>query len=213
MPTEDAYGRTVPVNTTDAPDLEGMFRAFSLSTPPGPVTVTSRAQANALRTAAGNPTGLHVWQSDVNQEFRWNGSTWEYVAGRQHGATVRFSSLIPEGTVGTLEAQELLRYSTGWTINADGYLVVPQTGFYGMYAVASATGAASSMGAAFFRLALRSGAFGGRAPMTSQDNAGHAALWPFTAGDQLRIQGYHEGGGGRTWSATLQILMLNAPSW
>lgn len=222
MPKYNALGHVIPDNDTDAPDLETALDNLSLSNP-GIIPVDSRAAANAIRDAyrdaAGaesmvNPPELVVWRRDVRQlEVETPSYGWEYLAGRQHGATVTYSSLVPQQTVGSLSATAFVRNSVGWTINSDGYLVIPQTGFYAMYAGMSVSGAASTMGRAWFQFALRSGAFGSRQPATDEDNWGGMALWPLSAGDQLRIQVYHSGGAGRTWSGTLQIAMLNAPAW
>lgn len=213
----DAYGRNIP-GDDESPDLPKAFEDFSLSMPPGPLTVASRAEANAIRTAAGNPVGLHVWRTDTNQEERWNGSGWEYVAGRQHGATVSYARTIVQGTVGRLHATAFVRNSVGWTMNGEGYLVIPQTGMYLMTVDLNIAGSAGTLGKQFVQFGLRDGGaagtpFGFRTHAQNENNYGATVVWPLSAGNQVQIQAYHEGGGDRAYTATLQIAMINAPNW
>ena len=211
----DAYGRNIP-GVDETPDLPKAFEDFSLSMPPGPLTVASRAEANAIRTAAGNPVGLHVWRTDTNQEERWNGSGWEYVAGRQHGATINFSRTgVPANPSSplVLYATSFVRASPGWTMSSAQNLVIPQTGMYVMYVDINMSGSASTAGRTFFQFSTTNGVFGARHTVTNENNFGGTAIWPLTKGNEMRIQVYHEGGGARDYTATLQIAMINAPNW
>lgn len=213
MPTADALGRAIP-NTSESPNVPAAFAAYSLSSPPGPFTVGSRAAANSVLSAIGNPVGLHVWRSDIDQEERWNGTGWEYVAGRQHGATVTFTGSVTEGgTPNGLSAASFVRASAGWTADGSGYIVIPQTGMYLMYGSANLSGVASTIGRTFIQFATSTGAFGSRFPATNEDNYAGMAMWPFTKGDRVRVLGFHTGGGTRTYTVTTQIAMLNSPNW
>lgn len=216
MPTPDALGRLIP-DPADMNDVPGDLAAFSLSLPPGPVEVASRAEANSVRAAyqaAGGEKPIYVWRTDIDNMERDTGSGWEYVAGRQHGATVVFSGSVSEGgTPQGLSAQDFVRASHGWTVNGDGYLVVPQTGMFMMYGDANLSGSAGNAGRTFIQFATRTGAFGSRIPATNENNYAGMAMWPLSQGDQLRVLGFHTGGGTRTYNVTMQIAMINSPNW
>lgn len=214
----DAYGRNIP-GDDETPDLPKAFEDFSLSMPPGPLPVSSITQANAIRAAAGNPSTMHVWNTTTNQELRWNGTGWEYVAGRQHGATVNFRREgIAEGGVGLLHATSFVRASAGWTINGNAWLVIPQTGMYLFTIDYNIEGTAGALGRSYFQLTLRGGGaegtgLGFRVPATNENHWGGTVMWPMTAGNEIQIRGYAEGGGTRTHNAIMQVAMINAPNW
>jgi len=211
----DAYGRNIP-GDDETPDLPKLFEDFSLSMPPGPKTVSSRAEANAIRIAAGNPVGFHVWRADTNQEERWNGSSWEYVAGRRHAATVNFARngiAASSSNPLVLYATDFVRSSVGWTISGPQNLVIPQTGVYAISFSVNVSGSASTMGRAFFQFSTTNGAFGNRWPAYNEDNWGGAILHPLSIGNELRVQVWHESGGTRNWSGQLNIFMLGDPNW
>ena len=211
----DAYGRNIP-GDDETPDLPKAFEDFSLSMPPGPLTVASRAEANAIRTAAGNPVGFHVWRTDTNQEERWNGSGWEYVAGRQHGATVTFARQdVPAGEPHRLVATSLDRYSPGWTINGEAWLVPPQSGMYLMYGAVNVSGAAGSLGRQYAQISIRNGAgILGREGIANENNYSvGAVMWPLTSSTQLQVQVYHATGGARNYTVQMHLYMLGDPNW
>lgn len=217
----DVFGRNVPAGNESA-DVPGAFTDYSLSAPPGPLTVGSRAEANAVWAAyvaavgSGNAKPMHVWRTDINQEERRVGDSWEYVAGRQHGAKLRFARTgVPQSPSGplVLYATEFLRASPGWTMSSAQNLVIPQTGLYTMYCDINIAGSAGNLGRTFFQYSTTNGAISARHTVTNENNLGGTAIWDFNQGDELRIQVYHEGGGARDYTATMLIAMVNAPNW
>lgn len=214
----DMFDREVPEGG-DAADVPGAFRTYSLSDLPGPRTVTSRAHANtvvgSVQSSGGDPTGLHVWRTDTNQEERWNGTEWEYVSGRQHGATVTFArpGLASGGTPWLLYADSFQRASPGWTV-ASNRIVIPATGLYLMTVITNVDGSASGLGRVFGQIAIGGNPVQMRmGTAVDEDNYGYTLMWPFTAGDRLQPTHYHASGGARDVTATMQIAMINSPSW
>lgn len=224
MATNDALGRLIPA-AGDPADATAWLGGYSLSHP-GIVEVGSLAAANALRTAyhaactdAGvTPKPLMVWRTDIeNLERETPGGGWEYVAGRQHGATVLFSR--PDVNAGitpprSLYAEEFVRASPGWTMDSEAHLVIPQSGMYVMSAQVNISGAASSLGRTFFEFETNNTGFGAhRRSSTNEDNYGGSAVGNLNKGDQLRIRVYHATGGQRAYTATLDIAMINSPRY
>src|SRR5690606_26958784 len=224
MPQYNTLHHVIP-SPTDTPDMVTALDNLSLSNP-GVLIAGSTAEANARRSAymavAGNehivdPPPLMVWRTDTRQLMVESGvgGPWEYLAGRQHGATITFArSSVPENTGPlVLYGTEFIRNSPGWAFSSAQNLVIPQSGMYSMSFSASVSGAAASMGRSFFQFSTTNGTFGNRFPAMNEDNWGGTINWPLSAGNELRVQVFHTGGGARNWSGTLQIAMLNSPNW
>src|SRR5690606_1395160 len=100
MPELDPLGATVPA-PSDPADLPRWLRTLSLSAPPI-IEVTSTTQANTVRTAYRNAClaagvtakRLFVWNTATDNLERDTGTGWEYLAGRQHGATITMSTTV-----------------------------------------------------------------------------------------------------------------------
>lgn len=222
MPIEDPLGSTVPA-PEDPADIVRWIRTLALTAPPI-VTVTSRVHANSVRgayhtacIAAGvTPKMLWVWRTDIANLERDTGTGWEYVAGRQHGATVTFARTGVSAATDPPRAvfpTAFVRSSDGWTLDSSSSLIVPQSGMYAMSVNFQISGAASTLGRSFFQLVAQDTAFGNRFPAFNEDNWGGTIIWPLSKGNALRLQAYHSAGGTRDYAGTLQIAMLNAPNW
>lgn len=224
MATLDPMRRLVP-DLDDGYDLPGELRAYSLTDTGLPV-VSSRADAEAYRAAyntAVQQAGLGrqpvlVYRSDVRQihlNHNDGASAWEYMAGRQHGATVNMSrSGVDNAVTRNVTVSSFARLSPGWVVSSNGAgVIAPATGMYLMTYRGSFSGTASTLGRVFVELISDGGYMIMRGNGTNETVVGVTAVWPLSAGDYIGIDCYHETGGPITHSGILQITMATAPAW
>ncbi len=221
MPTLDPLGATVPV-PSDPADLPRWVRTLNLTAPPI-VEVSSTTQANSMRAAyqdacvaAGvTPKRLFVWNTSNDNLERATASSWEYVAGRQHGATVVMSTAnLRAGQNDVVHPSSFTRASTGWAIASDGHnVIVPSTGMYLFDLSGSIAGDAGTLGRTYSQFRINNATLKGRQGFTNEDIIHTAWLYPLSKGDQVKVEIYHAGGGTRTFAGEMNIAQINSPNW
>ena len=209
----------------DPADWPDALAGYSLTDTGLPI-VTSAADAEAYRAAyntAIQQLGLPrqpvlVYRSDVRQvhlNHNDGASAWEYMAGRQHGATVNMSrSGVDNAVVRNVTVTGFARLSPGWVVSSNGAgVIAPATGMYLMTYRGSFSGTASTLGRVFVELISDGGFMIMRGGSNNESVVGVTAVWPLSAGDYIGVNCYHESGGPQTHSGQLQITMATAPAW
>lgn len=226
MATTDILGRSIPT-PTDSTDLARILGHYSLSD--APVVVGSRTEANSLLAevnAACDQAGiprrpLTVWRTDYHRlELHPNrghaGESWEYLGGRRHEATIKFSRTLQESPSSplVLHGQSVTNASPGFTLGGPDSqnVILPAPGWWRFQATVNLDGAAGSVGRTFFQFHTTSGEVRHRIGATNENNYGGDVEEAFSAGDAVRIQCYHEGGGSRLWTATVHV-KWDGPRW
>ena len=220
----DPMRRMIP-GDDDPADWPDHLAAYSLTDTGLPV-VSSQADAEAFRAAyntaiqqrGGSRGPVLVYRSDLRQihlNHNDGSSAWEYMAGRQHGATVNMSrSAVDNGAVRNVTVSGFARLSPGWTVSSNGAgVIAPATGMYLMTYRGSFSGTASNLGRVFVELISDDGYMIMRGGSTNESVVGVTAVWPLSAGDYIGVNCYHETGGPQTHSGQLQITMATAPAW
>lgn len=220
MPELDPLGATVPA-PSDPADLPRWLRTLSLSAPPI-IEVTSTTAANNLRTAYRNAClaagvtakRLMVWNTQNDNLERDTGTGWEYVAGRQHGATVAFGRVdVAENIVLSLYATEFVRASAGWTLADASDVVIPFTGILSASALVVVQGGAASLGRSFVEFILNDEARMARQGATNEDIWSISSIMHVQKGWRFKVRVYHAGGGTRQVAATVQLAAVNSPNY
>lgn len=223
MATTDALRRLIPEGG-DPADLPYDLGRYSLTDTGLPI-VTSQADAEAFRAAyntAIQGIGLPrqpvlVYRSDLRQihlNHNDGSSAWEYMAGRQHGATVNVSRTdVANDAVRNVYVDGFARMSPGFEVSGAARVVLPATGMYTIFARGSWSGTASNLGRTFLDLLQGSDFMIDRGSSANESVVSVSANWPFTAGDTVGLNCYHEAGGNQNFTGVMQISMINAPAW
>lgn len=221
MPIQNEIGVTVPA-VSDPADLPRWIRTLSLTSPPV-IEVTSTTQANSIRTAYRNactaagvtPRTLFVWNLSSDNLERDTGSGWEYVAGRQHGATLTMTtSNLREARDDVVHPSSFIRASSGWGIASDGHnVIVPSTGMYMFDLSGSISGTAGNLGRVYVQFRINDSILKGRTGTTNEDIVHVSWLYPLAKGNQVKVEIYHATGGTRGFTGEMNIAQLNSPNW
>lgn len=223
MPELDPLGATVPVAATDPADLPRWIRTLNLTAPPV-VEVTSTTQANTIRDAYRSactaawvtPKRLMVWNTQSeNLERETTAGGWEYVAGRQHGATVIMqTTVLRAARDDVLFATEFRRASAGWTLASDGYnVIVPATGMYLFDLHGVISGTANDLGRVYVQFIVNDGGTPVRQGAVAEDGLHVTMVRPLTKGDRVKVEIYHAAGGQRAFTGEMQAVQLNSPNY
>lgn len=226
MPEPDVLGRSIPV-LEDSTDLRELFGRYSISST-GLVRVGSLSEANALLAqinnaiASGQPRPpVEVWRTDVHARYLhpntgMAGEGWEYMGGRQNAADLRFTTttnISAGGSPGTIPVSSIARYTPGWTISGDN-VVIPATGLYDVDVTVNVDGSASDLGRVFAQVRTTNGVVFKRvAGSYNENNYQGSTVVALSQGNQLYLQGFHEAGGARKYTASMLLYMKADPRW
>ncbi|MGO1912032.1 MAG: hypothetical protein ACTH02_09505 [Corynebacterium sp.] len=223
MAATDAFRRLIPEGG-DPADLPYDLGRYSL-TDTGLINVTSRTDAEAMRTAynaactdAGiTPGPLVVYRQDLrNIEAHANvaGRTWEYMGGRRRGVTAIMQRIIPADTTYDAWVTGFARQSEGFTLSeSNALIIVPQTGIWSYNWVGSYGGSDASTARAKFQILTGAGTLIGATTVPARQ-ASISGFWPLTEGEGIKIRSSHGAPGSVTLDGTLQLQLLGgAPDW
>lgn len=224
MPAPDVLGRMIPT-VTDAADPEAWFRRYSLSST-GLVRVASHAEAEALRAqinagvVSGQPRPpVEVWRTDVHARYLHpntgaSGEGWEWMGGRQYAIDLRLTGTVTAGgEPGTVTPSSINRQTPGWTIVSSN-VVVPATGLYDADVDVDVSGVGGTLGRVFAQVRTTNGVIHKRvATGTNENHYQGMTQIALSAGNNLYVQVYHEGGGSRSYGVSLMLYMKADPRW
>lgn len=224
MPAPDVLGRMIPTEQ-DGTDLEAIFRRYSMSST-GLVRVASQGEAESLRAeinaavASGQPRPpVEVWRSDVHSRYLHPntgaaGEGWEWMGGRQYAIDLNLAGTVSAGgSPGTLTPTSIARQTPGWTIVGSN-VVVAATGLYDVDVDVSVADAAGTLGRVFAQVRTTNGVIHKRVATGANENHYQGMTQvALSAGNNLYVQVYHEGGGSRAYTASLMLYMKADPRW
>lgn len=223
MATPDTLRRLIPEGG-DPADLPYDLGRYSL-TDTGLISVTSRTDAEAVRTAyntacadAGiTPGPLAVYRQDLrNIEAHPNvaGTAWEYMGGRRRGLTAIMGREVVPSISAAVYVENFQRQSEGFTLDAgNAVITIPQTGIWSFNFIGSFAGSdASTVYSKFHVLTQADTLIGAAAAPARQSSV--SGFWPFTQGEGIKVRASHGASGTIRLDGTLQLQLLGgSPDW
>lgn len=227
MATLDVLGRRIPLVGDGPPDIEAVFRAYSLTDRPAVLdNITAANQLAASLADAGllEAFPLFVYVRDFKRHLCKPSPDegWEILGGRLHGAHVRVDRRASPGVLTELHVVEFLRQSVGFTRDsATGGILIPEDGLYRVRLGGRVDGINSAdPGRRFFSLKLNGVNLGGNVEFEGDTSSKLFDEWPFEKGDVLMPEAYqdvaHRTTGvkeRRLIEATIGVYQSLNPSW
>jgi hypothetical protein len=185
-------------------------------------SATERDQVYAELRGGDFDGAIYVDRSDTSNIERRpsldeGDGPWEVIAGRQHGATVKFGSSsttqITPNVVHALYFHLWERASPGWTRTGNYDIIIPSEGMYGVSMMVDFAAAAATLGRVFVELIEDATYTRMRFAGTNEDKIGGTTLLPLSKGSRLKVQVYQQKAPATSASLTMNIAQMNAPRW
>lgn len=209
----DQYGYTAPVDS-DPLDADELARYLD--------TIRTTLRAGSATEAAQKVQSVTLPALVLRTDTRtlWLYSTQrpagEQIAGRGHGAHWECSTVTGPGVPGVVFAITPTRFvkaSDGFAMASDFQVRIPADGMY-TFSLSNHMDGATYNGRSFVELIVNGGQ-GFRFPGAGDNGWTGTMTWPCSAGDLIKVQGYHEAPDGTRRHFTCQVVcaQINDPAW